>query len=69
MVPFAVVLFVFWWKGGLDEYFFANFGFNLAYTALYVDKGVLARAALSRQATQGNLVLVALSFRGGCWAL
>ena len=64
LAPAAVALFVFWYHGALDEYLFTNFGFNFDYTGVGADRMGLARAALNRQASQGNLLVWTIALLG-----
>lgn len=69
LIPLVTVVLAFWKAGRLEEYAFANFGFNLAYTNLDVNREVLIRAVVARQAAQGNLILFVVALVGGLWLL
>jgi len=57
LVPAVIAAGAYWLGGRFDEYVFANFVFNFAYSSADVDTVGLARAAVSRQLNQGNMLL------------
>ncbi|MCK5377458.1 MAG: hypothetical protein KAJ97_10265, partial [Acidobacteria bacterium] len=57
LVPAIIGAGAYWFGGQFDEYVFANFVFNFAYSTMDVDTLGLARAAVSRQLNQGNMLL------------
>ncbi len=67
--PVVIPVVVYWCFGRLDEYLFANFGFNFAYTDLEIDRFLVIQAAIARQFSYGTGWLWIVGVLGILWLI